>query len=487
MLHIHEEAARCLLCENAPCTTACAKGDPARAIRAIRFNNENNAWRWLEGCTDADLERAEQACIHYDQPIRIRELLHAVYSGDTAASSSAPSLAITFCGIACENPFFLASSAVCTNYEMVARAFEAGWAGVFYKTICKQDIHEVSPRFDAVKEGTSFSGFRNMEQLSENPHEVDFDILHRLKQNYPTKIVVASIMGQYEEEWIELAKMAEAAGCDAVELNFSCPQMRLAGMGSDIGQDPELVNFYTSYVKRSVTIPVIPKMTPNITQITRPSMGAYFGGADAISAINTIKSVTMSPEAEVNGKQTLSGYSGRAVKPIALRYILEMAMDPVINGSHGKPVELSGIGGIETWHDALEFIQLGCRNVQVCTAVMQYGYRIIDDLLLGLQTYMAARGIEHLEDLVGEQLPNFVKPSDLDRETIVYPKIDREKCIGCGRCHVSCMDGGHQAISFDDEQRQPHIVGTRCVGCHLCRLVCPTGAIGLTKRISKKR
>jgi len=236
-----------------------------------------------------------------------------------------------------------------------------------------------------------------------------------------------------------------------------------------------------------VTIPVIPKMTPNITQITRPSMGAYFGGADAISAINTIKSVTMSPEAEVNGKQTLSGYSGRAVKPIALRYILEMAMDPVINGSHGKPVELSGIGGIETWHDALEFIQLGCRNVQVCTAVMQYGYRIIDDLLLGLQTYMAARGIEHLEDLVGEQLPNFVKPSDLDRETIVYPKIDREKCIGCGRCHVSCMDGGHQAISFDDKQRQPHIVGTKCVGCHLCRLVCPTGAIGLTKRISKKR
>ena len=367
---------------------------------------------------------------------------------------------------------------------MVARAFEAGWAGVFYKTICKQDIREVSPRFDAVKKGTTFAGFRNMEQLSENPYQVDFDILRRLKQNYPTKVVIASIMGQFEEEWIELAKLAEEAGCDAVELNFSCPQMRLAGMGSDIGQDPELVNFYTSYVKRSVKIPVIPKMTPNITQMTRPAMGAYFAGADAISAINTIKSVTMSKEAEVSGKQTLSGYSGQAVKPIALRFILEMSMDPVINGTHGRAIELSGIGGIETWRDAVDFIQLGCRNVQVCTAVMQYGYRIIDDLVSGLQTYLTERGFEKLDDLVGEQLPNFVRPSDLDRDTMVYPKVDRERCIGCGRCYISCMDGGHQAIAF--EERQPRIVGTKCVGCHLCRLVCPTGAIGLTKRIPKK-
>ena len=485
-MHKYEEAVRCLLCEDAPCTKACGKGDVARAIRAIRFDNEKNAWRWVAGCTDDDLLRAEQACIHYDRPIRIRELLADCASvKEQTGDAQQQSLGITFCGIACENPFFLASSAVCTNYEMVARAFEAGWAGVFYKTICKQDIHEVSPRFDAVKKGTTFAGFRNMEQLSENPYQVDFDILRRLKQNYPTKVVVASIMGQFEEEWIELAKLAEEAGCDAIELNFSCPQMRLAGMGSDIGQDPELVNFYTSYVKRSVNIPVIPKMTPNITQMTRPAMGAYFAGADAISAINTIKSVTMSKEAEVSGKQTLSGYSGQAVKPIALRFILEMRMDPVINGTHGRAIELSGIGGIETWRDAVDFIQLGCRNVQVCTAVMQYGYRIIDDLISGLQTYLTERGIEKLDNLVGEQLPNFVRPSDLDRYTMVYPKVDRERCIGCGRCYISCMDGGHQAIAF--EERQPRIVGTKCVGCHLCRLVCPTGAIGLTKRIPKKK
>ena len=489
MIHIHEEAARCLLCEDAPCTKACETGDVARAIRSIRFGNDKYALRFVANSTDADLQRAEDACIHYDRPIRIREMLNAVGTEAVTTNDANLSLAISFCGIACENPFFLASSAVCTNYDMVARAFDAGWAGVFYKTICKQEIREVSPRFDACQqEGRAdFYAFRNMEQLSENPVEMDFDILRRLKQNYPTKVVVASIMGQTEEQWIELAKMAEAAGVDAVELNFSCPQMRLAGMGSDVGQNPELVLFYTAYVKRNVSIPVIPKMTPNITQINQPATASYFAGADAISAINTIKSVTMGDRAEVSGRKTISGLSGRAVKPIALRYILEMAQNPLLNGSHGKKVELSGIGGIETWRDALEFIQLGCRNVQVCTAVMQYGYRIIDDLTLGLQNYLTERGLSSLDALVGEELPNFVTPTDLDRETIVFPKIDRDQCIGCGRCYVSCMDGGHQAIAFDHDTRQPCIVGTKCVGCHLCRLVCPMGAISLTKRINKKK
>ena len=505
-LHINEEASRCLLCEDAPCTKACGKGDPARAIRAIRFDNAKNAGKWINGSTDVDLERAEQACIHYDRPIRIRELLKAAECESVASQGEAPSLAITFCGIHCENPFFLASSAICTNYNMVARALEMGWAGVFYKTICMQDIQEVSPRFDAIKEGTTFSGFRNMEQLSENPYKVDFEILRRLKQNYPTKVIVASIMGQFEEDWISLAKMAEDAGCDAVELNYSCPQMRLAGMGSDVGQDTELVAYYTSYVKHHVNIPVIPKMTPNITNMNRPLLASYFAGADAISAINTIKSVTMSPEAKVSDKWTVSGYSGRAVKPIALRFILEMAQNPIVNKQHNNEdvyitksfpasktrlpknenIEFSGIGGIETWRDALEFMQLGCRNVQVCTAVMQYGYRIIDDLISGMQTYMQERGIEHLEDIVGELVPSFVPASDLDRDTKVLPVFDHGKCIGCGRCYISCRDGGHQALTFDAENRQPHLIGTKCVGCHLCRLVCPSGAIGVAKRIEKR-
>ena len=489
-MNIYEEASRCLLCEDAPCTRACATGDPARAIRAIRFDNHKPALRWVNDCTDEDLERAEQACIHPGGPVRIKEMVGCI-DPDDVDDSHYPDLRITFCGIPCENPFFLASSAVCTNYEMVARAFDAGWAGVFYKTICLQEIREVSPRFDAKHSNGihgDFYGFRNMEQLSENPVEMDFDILRRLKQDYPSKVVIASIMGQTEEEWMRLARMAEEAGCDAVELNFSCPQMKHKGMGSDVGQSPELVKTYTACVKSAVKIPVIPKMTPNITHIAEPAAACVEAGADAISAINTIKSVTMTAEAEVAGQRTISGYSGRAVRPIALRHILELAQMRSNSqfSTLNSQFELSGIGGIETWRDALEFIQLGCSNVQVCTAVMQYGYRIIDDLTLGLQRYMAKRGITQLQQLVGEQLPKFLNPDHLDRETIVYPKIDRERCIGCGRCYVSCMDGGHQAIAFDADTRQPRIVGTKCVGCHLCRLVCPTGAIGVTKRIKKK-
>ena len=481
-VNVYEEASRCLLCQDAPCTKVCKHGDPARAIRAIRFDNHKPALRWVKDCSDADLERAEQACIHYNWPIRIKEMLRSIHPDDVD-DSAYPALDIDFCGIHCENPFFLASSAVCTNYEMVAKAFEAGWAGVFYKTICMQEIKEVSPRFDAMHNNAThgdFYGFRNMEQLSDNPVEKDFYDLHRLKTDYPTKVVIASIMGQTEEEWIALAKMAEEAGCDAVELNFSCPQMKHEGMGSDVGQNPELVRDFTACVKDNVNIPVIPKMTPNITHIAEPAEACIKAGADAISAINTIKSVTMDADAEVDGQRTISGYSGRAVRPIALRHVLELAQMPI-------KTELSGIGGIETWRDALEFIQLGCNNVQVCTAVMQYGYRIIDDLILGLQRYMAKRGISHLQDIVGEQLTKFLKPDHLDRDTIIYPKFDKQLCVGCGRCEMSCNDGGHQAIIFDHDTRQPRLVGTKCVGCHLCRIVCPTGAIGLSKRITKRQ
>ena len=255
--------------------------------------------------------------------------------------------------------------------------------------------------------------------------------------------------------------------------------MKHKGMGSDVGQSAELVNTYTACVKRSVKIPVIPKMTPNITHIEEPAMACIEAGADAISAINTIKSVTMDVDAEVAGQRTISGYSGRAVRPIALRHILELAQMP-------RKTQLSGIGGIETWRDALEFIQLGCHNVQICTAVMQYGYRIIDDLTLGMQRYLAKRGLTSLDALVGESLPLFMKPDTLNRDTIIYPKFNKDLCVGCGRCEISCNDGGHQAITFDHETRQPRLNGAKCVGCHLCRLVCPAGAIGLTKRVPKK-
>ncbi len=481
--HYKEEVSRCLLCENAPCSAACSHGDPARMLRALRFDNDANARKWIADCTADDFAAAEAACIHYDRPIRIREVAECLADAPESDTKEEPSLAIEFCGLHCENPFFLASSAICTNYEMVARAFDAGWAGVYYKTICLEEIREVSPRFDSVCEHGDqgkFYGFRNMEQLSENPAEVDFDILHRLKQDYPNKIVIASIMGQSLTDWATLAHMAEDAGVDAVELNFSCPQMGLEGMGSDVGQNIELVMFYTSYVKRRVNIPVIAKMTPNITQINAPAVAAALADADAISAINTIKSVTMSDSSMVSHQRTISGYSGRAVKPIALRYILEMAKNPIL-----EYTPLSGIGGIETWKDALEFLQLGCTNVQVCTAVMQYGFRIIDDLKEGLLNYMASRGLNSLNSIVGEELKNFVLPSQMDRDTVVFPMLDKEKCIGCGRCHISCDDGGHQAITIGDD-RKPRINGAKCVGCLLCFHICPVGAIKPSKRVKKK-
>lgn len=485
-LHLMEEAERCLLCENAPCSTACKNADPARAVRAVRFDNATNAWKWIKNASEEELAAAENACIHYDRPIRIREIAKIIAEqypetiAEKDKKTPEPSLEIEFCGLKCENPFFLASSAICTNYEMVAAAFEAGWAGVFYKTICLEEIKEVSPRFDVVKNPDgSFAGFRNMEQLSENPADVDFQILSSLKRNYPSKIVVASIMGNTEQQWIDLAIMAEEAGVDAIELNFSCPQMKLSGMGSDVGQNPELVAIYTSYVKKAVKIPVIPKMTPNVDSMGRFALASHFGGADGISAINTIKSVTMSTGSQIDGKRIVSGYSGKAVKPIALRFILEMAQNHLI-----KNPQLSGIGGIATWRDALEFIQLGCRNTQVCTAVMEYGYRIIDDLKEGLLTYMKQRGISSLDEIVGEEIGTFATTAQVDRDTKVFPTVDRTVCIGCGRCYVSCRDGGHQAISFG-EDRQPKIIGQKCVGCHLCRMVCPTGAIGMAKRIPK--
>lgn len=480
-IRIKEEAARCLLCNDAPCTKVCVRGlDPARGLRAIKFDNLECAGLYFsnEGCSGCDAP-CEKGCIHYDFPIRIKDV-----AGQVAKREDRPKadLSIDFCGIHCENPFFLASSAICTNYEMVANAFEMGWGGVVYKTICLEEINEVSPRFDSVEdEKGEFWGFRNMEQLSENPPEVDFDILKRLKQNYPNKIVIASIMGKSEEEWVKLAKTAEAAGVDAVELNYSCPQMKYAGMGSDVGQNSELVTIYTHFVKQAVKIPVIPKMTPNITNIMTPAQAAYFSGADAVAAINTIKSVTMSNDSAVSGKKTTSGYSGKAIKPIALRHVLDITKHPLLKG-----LQVSGIGGIETWRDALEFLQLGCNNTQICTAVMQYGYRIIDDLKDGLSNYMQTHNIAHLSDIVGSELPSFVRADYLDRDTFVMPTVDREKCLGCGRCYISCRDGGHQAIEFDEE-RKPHILGKKCVGCHLCRLVCPSGAIGIARRVNKRK
>lgn len=474
----HFESTRCLVCHDAPCTTACMRGgDPARGIRALRFENNNCAGLYLNEtlCAGCDAP-CQKACIHPDFPIRIKQVADSIPAKEP---TTLPSLEIDFCGIRCENPFFLASSVIASSYEMIARAFRMGWAGVVYKTMCFGEIKEVSPRFDQVgKEGTPFIGFRNMEQLSVHTPEEDFAILARLHKEFPTKVIVASIMGNTDEEWVRLAQMAEEAGCQMVECNFSCPHMAAKGRGSDVGQNPDLVRHLTQRVRSATSLPVIAKMTPNITHIEEPAIAAVEGGADAIAAINTIKSVTMKRRSEVAGKATISGYSGKAVKPIAQRFILDMRKDV-----HLADVPLSGIGGIESWRDALQYLVLGCSNVQVCTAVMQYGYRIIDDLTLGLQEWMQREGVAALENIRGRAVEQFVPTDQLDRSTYVLPRVDRNKCTGCGRCYISCQDGGHQAISFDTESRIPRIIGKNCVGCHLCMLVCPNEALLPTNRI----
>lgn len=383
-------------------------------------------------------------------------------------------LSIDFLGVKCENPFFLSSSPVGSNYDMIAKAYETGWGGVYYKTIGFFIANECSPRFDVTyKENLPWVGFKNMEQISDKPLEKNLQMISDLKKNYPGKVMVASIMGSNAKEWHELAKLVTEAGADMIECNFSCPQMTSHAMGSDVGQSPELVQEYSQAVSSATTIPVIAKMTPNIGLMEIPALAAIAGGARGLAAINTVKSITninfdhLTAMPVVNGKSSISGYSGVAVKPIALRFIAQLKQHPDL-----RNIPLSGIGGIETWRDAVEFLLLGCQNLQVTTSVMQFGYRIVEDMISGLSHFMDERGYNRLDDFVGLALPNIVPAEDLDRNFKILPKIDEQLCVGCGRCYVSCYDGGHQAIDWDETRRRP-TVNKNCVGCHLCINVCP--------------
>lgn len=388
-------------------------------------------------------------------------------------------LSIDFLGVRFENPFCLSSSPVGNCYEMCAKAYDAGWGGVVFKTIGPKDflIDEVSPRFDQLqKEDTPFVGFKNMEQIAEHPLEKNLEDLAKLKKDYPDKVLIASIMGPSEAHWTDLARMVTEAGADMIEMNLSCPQMTSHAMGSDVGSNPELCHTYCQAVKKGSKLPLLAKMTPNITDMVPVAKACMAGGADGIAAINTIKSIVdLDLERKIglpiiNGKSAISGFSGKAVKPVGLRFVQQLRV-----GIPGLPI--SGIGGIETWQDAAEFILLGASTLQVTTAIMQYGYRIVEDMKNGLMHYMAEQGVERLADLVGLANANIVPAEDLDRDYILHPHLDEEKCIGCGRCYISCYDGAHQAIKWDEQKRRPSFDRDRCVGCLLCKLVCPVKAI----------
>ena len=481
---------RCVLCKDAPCTKACGKIDPARILRSIWFDNELRAADDLPAenpCVQCSAP-CEDACVRpHEVPVRaLMTRLHDQVKPqlEIPYPETEERLRTELCGIPLENPFFLSSSVVASTYDMCARAFEAGWAGAAFKTICSFEIHEASPRFSAITgaEG-NIIGFKNIEQLSDHSVAENMEVFRRLKKDYPTKFILASIMGQDEAEWEELARLCEENGADAVELNFSCPNMMEGGLGSDIGQIPELVERYTSAAKRGTKIPVLAKLTPNVAAMSPAAEAAMRGGADGIAAINTIKSIidvnrhTYISAPAVHGMSAVGGYSGNAVKPIALRFIAELGQNPALEGLH-----ISAMGGIENWSDALEYMLLGAGTVQVTTAVMQFGYRIIEDLKSGLNYYLAEKGLDNVSQIRGLALDYVSNTTEvLERDTVIFPKFHRDRCIGCGRCSISCADGGHQAIRMG-EDRRPILDGKKCVGCHLCLLVCPQRAITSSRK-----
>ncbi len=485
----------CVLCGSPPCTAACGRMDPGALLRSIWFDNERSAAGRLPReipCADCSAP-CEKACVRPGRvPVRGLLLRLAREVGPTLETvrKREGRLRTDLCGIPLANPFLLSSSVVSGTYDLCARAFEAGWAGASFKTVCNFDIREASPRFSALAgDNGGIVGFKNIEQLSPHSLAENMETFRRLKKNYPDRLILASVMGRCEEEWRDLARLCAENGADAVELNFSCPNMAEGGLGSDIGQAPELVERFTAAACRGTDIPVIAKLTPNVEEMNSAARAAKRGGARGISAINTVKSVmnvdphTYVSAPAVHGRSAVGGYSGNAVKPIALRFIGELGKDPALAGMH-----LSAMGGIETWRDALEFILLGAGSLQVTTAVMQYGQRVIDDLKTGLELYLAEKDLAGLKEIRGLGLESLSGTTEvLERDTVFFPRFRRDRCVGCGRCEISCADGGHQAICLNGERR-PVMDAKKCVGCHLCVLVCPQRAILRGgRRVKKER
>lgn len=492
-ISLTEEAGGCLLCNEAPCAKVCPHGLKVDTIiRSLRFENKAGAANRLPEelpCRTCITKDCMEVCLKrkINRAVPIDEILEEAASYKKVQPEQAD-LSLTFCGVPCENPFFLSSSVVASNYQMVAKAFEMGWGGVAFKTIGTFVPREVSPRFDALqKEAVPFVGFKNIEQISDHTLIENITFIKQLKKAYPGKVIIASIMGQTEGEWTYLAQLMTEAGADIIECNFSCPHMASDGLGSDVGQNPALVKAYTKAVRKGTQLPILAKMTPNIGNMEIPAIAAIEGGATGIAAINTIKCVmnvnldTFSSGPDVGGKTSIGGYSGKAVKPIALRFIHSLkSCDRLFR------VPVSGMGGIETWRDAAEFLALGCENIQITTSVMQYGYRIIEDLLEGMRLYLGSHGYRSISDIIGKALPQIIPADNLDRNSICYPKFNRSKCVGCGRCYLSCFDGGHQALEADTVTGKPIMDPGKCVGCHLCVTVCPTQAISQGVRVLKK-
>ena len=389
-----------------------------------------------------------------------------------------PSLQSEFLGIRSPNPFWLASAPPTDKEYNVRRAFNAGWGGVVWKTL-GLDPHIVNvngPRYGAVwGADRRLLGLNNIELITDRPHGTNLAEIKTIKREFPDRAVVVSLMVPCEEgPWRTILPMVEETGADGVELNFGCPHgMSERGMGSAVGQVPEYIEMVARWAKANTRMPVIVKLTPNITDIRFPARAALAGGADAVSLINTVSSITsvnldtFSPEPSIDGKGSHGGYCGPAVKPIALNMVAEIARDP-----ETSKLPISGIGGITTWRDAAEFIALGSGNVQVCTAVMTYGFKIIDELVSGLELWMAEKGHSAISDFQGLAVPNVTDWQYLNLNYVTKARIDQDLCIKCGRCYAVCEDTSHQAIAIRPE-RVFEVIDEECVACNMCVNVCP--------------
>jgi dihydropyrimidine dehydrogenase (NAD+) subunit PreA len=414
---------------------------------------------------------------------------------------------VQFCGVKAPNPFWLASAPPTNSEYQVRRAFDAGWGGAVWKTLGFEPIVNVSSRYGAVDyDGRKVMGLNNIELITDRPLDVNLKEIARVKTAHPGHALFVSLMVESNRgAWHEITKRTQDAGADGIELNFGCPHgMSERGMGSAVGQVPDYACMITGWVKEVATVPVMVKLTPNVSDVTAIGRAAVQGGADALSLINTVNSImgvdleSFAPKPSVRGQGSHGGYCGPAVKPIALNMVAELAGDPRVR------VPISGIGGIQAWHDAAEFFLLGASTVQVCTAVMHYGFRIVEQLTSGLEGWMRERGFSRLDDFVGRSVDRVKSWGELDLNYKVIARIDQQKCIHCGLCYIACEDGCHQAIRWDkvptaefldSNGRAADVVHSGgvevvpgagggvinrftvredvCVGCNMCSLVCP--------------
>ena len=390
-------------------------------------------------------------------------------------------LTTNFLGIKSPNPFWLASAPPTDKAYNVERAFEAGWGGVVWKTLGSEGppvVNVNGPRYGAIwGKDRELLGLNNIELITDRDLEINLQEMKAVKERWPDRALIASIMVPCEEEaWKAILPRVEETNADGIELNFGCPHgMSERGMGAAVGQVPEYIQMVTEWCKKYYSRPVIVKLTPNITDIRYPARAAKAGGADAVSLINTINSIVevdldnFAPVPTIDGKGSHGGYCGPAVKPIAMNMVAEIARDAETAG-----LPMSGIGGISTWRDAAEFISLGCGNVQVCTAAMTYGFKIVQEMAAGLSDWMDEKGYKSIDDFLGRAAPNVTDWQYLNLNYVTKAKIDQDLCIKCGRCHIACEDTSHQAITnLVDGARHFEVIDEECVGCNLCVNVCP--------------